>query len=152
MAKFNCSSSAFVRSGSVDMSIRTSIIALSLLSMSAVGCSEDPVIGSWKSSKQNLAFASDGTLRSLEAAAKAQAVSTECEDAGYSDTVEQCAEGDWTPNGEGYEFETSNLVVLDGGSRVNCSCSHQQFYAVLADANLVVYDKKGGLTLDTLRR
>ena len=152
MAKFKWSSSAFVRSKTVDMSIRSSIIVLSLLTMSGLGCSEDPVIGSWKSAKQNLAFASDGTLRSLESAAIAQANSTECGDAGYSETVEQCAQGGWTSNGEGYEFETSNLVVLDGGSRVNCSCSHQSFYAVLADANLVVYDKKGGLNLDTLSR
>ena len=134
------------------MSIRSSIIVFSLLALSGFGCSEDPVIGSWKSSKQNLAFASDGTLRSLESAAIAQANSTECEDAGYSETVDQCAQGGWTSNGEGYQFETSNLVVLDGGSRVNCSCSHETFYAVLADANLVVYDKKGGLTLDTLSR
>ena len=58
-------------------------ISVLFLGLSVLGCKTDPVIGSWRGSKQNLAFSSDGTLRSLEAAAISQANATQCEDAGH---------------------------------------------------------------------
>jgi hypothetical protein len=130
----------------------STIAALILLGLGGLGCSGDPVVGSWIGSKGNLAFSEDGTLRSLEAAAHSQASAVECEDAGYLEEVEKCSAGGWSNSGDGYEIQTVDLIVLDGGSRVNCTCSHSVLYAQLADANLVIYDKKGGVTLDTLHR
>jgi len=131
---------------------KPAIAALLILGLAGLGCSDDPVVGSWTGAKGNLAFVEDGTLRSLEAAALSQANAVECEDAGYLDEVEKCSVGGWANNGDGYQLKTANLVVLDGGARLNCTCTHSLFYAQLADANLVIYDKKGGVTIDTLHR
>jgi len=134
------------------MTGQQSIFALLIFGFSSLGCSADPVVGSWKGAKQNLSFESDGTLRSLEAAAVAQANADTCETAGHGDEVQDCSTGGWANHGTGYKIKTSNLVVLDGGSRINCKCTHSLLYAEMADANLVLYDHKGGTALDRLSR
>ena len=116
------------------------------------GCSDDPVVGSWNGLKQHLAFSSDGTLLSLEATATSEASTTRCEAAGFTQTIDTCSSGDWQSDGNGYQLKTSQLMVFDGGNRINCSCSYSTMYAEIADARLVLYEERGGSTIDTLRR
>ena len=127
-----------------------SIVLVSLLMMQA--CNDDPVVGSWNGMKQHLAFSSDGTLLSLEATATSEASTTRCEAAGFTQTIETCDSGDWQYDGNGYQLKTSQLMVFDGGNRINCSCSYSTMYAEIADARLVLYEERGGTTIDTLRR
>ena len=134
------------------MSIRIFIFGISLSGLIGPGCSDDPVVGSWRGAKQNLSFASDGTLRSLEYAAATQANAGACEAAGDLEEVEACANGDWASSGEGYQIETTDLMVLDGGTHVNCKCTRSVLYAELDHANLILYDRRGGLQLDRLGR
>lgn len=134
------------------MTPRTATWISLFLSIWTWGCGTDPVVGSWKGAKQNLSFHSDGTLRSLESVAVAGINAASCETAGHIDQVQECATGGWTPQGKGYQLQTSDLVVADGGSRINCTCTHSYLYAEIADANLVIYDHEGGQTLDRMSR
>lgn len=130
-------------------STKYTVIVLCVLTQ---GCNNDPVVGSWNGLKQHLAFSSDGTLRSLEATATSEASTLQCEAEGYTEAIETCTSGDWQNDGNGYQLKTSQLMVLDGGNRINCTCSHSTMYAEIADARLVLYEERGGTTIDTLRR
>ena len=141
-----------VRFSICTMTSRTTISLLIFLSTLGMGCGKDPVVGSWKGSKQNLLFDSNGKLRSLESAAIASANAESCESAGLVEAVDECNHGGWTTQGEGYKLKTSKLVVSDGGSRLNCSCTHSVLYAEIADANLVLYDREGGRAIDRMSR
>ena len=125
------------------MKIRPATFVSLSLSIWTLGCGTDPVVGNWTGTKQNLSFQPDGTLRSLESAAVAGVNAASCETAGHIDQIQECATGGWTPQGNGYQLQTSDLVVADGGNRINCTCTHQYLYAEIADANLVIYDRKG---------
>lgn len=134
------------------MSARSTIVGILFFGLVAPGCGTDPLVGSWKGTLQNLTFDSDGTLSSLESAAATQANAGACEAAGDLTEVEACERGAWSSSGDGYQIETTNLMVLDGGSRVNCKCNRSILYAEIEDANLILYDRKGGLELDRLGR
>ena len=135
-----------------SMNTQFTTIAHICLSLWTLGCGTDPVVGDWRGSKQNLSFQSNGTLRSLESMAAAGVNADSCETAGHLDQVEECATGGWTPQGNGYQLHTSDLVVADGGNRINCTCTHNYLYAEIADANLVIYDREGGQTIDRMSR
>jgi hypothetical protein len=134
------------------MSARVFIVGICLLGLICPACGDDPVVGSWRGATQNLSFTSTGKLHSLESAAVTQANAGACEAAGDLEEVEACANGDWTRSGEGYQIETTDLTVLDGGKSVNCTCTRSILYAELNESKLILYDRKDGLVLDRLGR